>query len=372
MSENLGELIVGGNGHFHCTLHEGFLRIISIPPEVIPSAAWWIIRQYIVNPTSSGNHSFNSLLLDDDGLSLICSTDDLSHLNCLNISLLTVSSQNWRAFVIHVVGSVTQYPGAVHHLGSLLSDKGISIFHISTFDKEIFLIREQDVTETCDILRQASVSDHFPARQEGSQDFSSTSSHDTVSEPPDSEPILPSMSSFSLGVLPGSVMIAKLRDDTEFSKCGDILLRLLLYDQRYSWLERRLVTEVLPSTTSSPPEDREPHDPMKIHKPTILWGLWRSGEELTFLLDENDVYRFPEESLVISPQRWRVVKLCGRALDQHETGIVTAMSRIDSDVPTLNISTSCTNYTLVPDDRLQQTLETLSVKLSCDIQEYNI
>jgi hypothetical protein len=81
---------------------------------------------------------------------------------------------------------------------------------------------------------------------------------------------------------------------------------------------------------------------------TFMWGMWQCENEITMLLDESDVEKFPEGSLIISPQRWRVIKLGGRAIEFDETGIVSAMSKIDPNIPSLNISTSTTNCTLVP------------------------
>jgi hypothetical protein len=79
-----------------------------------------------------------------------------------------------------------------------------------------------------------------------------------------------------------------------------------------------------------------------------MWGMWQSEGEITMLLDESDVEKFPVGALTISPQRWRVIKLGGRAIEFDETGIVSAMSKIDVNIPSLNISTSTTNCTLVP------------------------
>ena len=73
-------------------------------------------------------------------------------------------------------------------------------------------------------------------------------------------------------------------------------------------------------------------------------------------------------TLVVSPQPWRVIKLSGRAIDYDETGIVCAMSQVESDVPTLNISTAITNCTLVPEERLEYTLELLSKALQCPVK----
>ena len=104
---------------------------------------------------------------------------------------------------------------------------------------------------------------------------------------------------------------------------------------------------------------------------SFIWGLWQCADETTFLLDENDIDKFPEGSLIVSPQRWKLIKLSGRPIDFDETGIVSAMSKIDVGVPSLNISTAKTNCTLVPEELLDQTLRCLSDTLKCPVREYS-
>ena len=105
-------------------------------------------------------------------------------------------------------------------------------------------------------------------------------------------------------------------------------------------------------------------------KNSFMWGFWQCENELTFLLDESDVESFPEGALTVSPQRWRLIKLEGRQIEFDETGIVTAMSKIDPSIPCLNISTATTNCTLVPEELLEQTLDCLSESLKCPVREY--
>lgn len=57
-------------------------------------------------------------------------------------------------------------------------------------------------------------------------------------------------------------------------------------------------------------------------------------------------------------------------IEYDETGIVTAMSKIDPVIPSLNISTATTNCTLVPEELLEQTLDCLAESLKCPIREY--
>lgn len=97
----------------------------------------------------------------------------------------------------------------------------------------------------------------------------------------------------------------------------------------------------------------------------FLWGMWHTGQEVTFLLDERDIELFPQDTLISSPQQWRVIKLCGRAIDFNETGVVSAMSKVDAHIPLLNISTATTNCTLVPEELLDTAVQKLSALLGC-------
>jgi hypothetical protein len=103
-----------------------------------------------------------------------------------------------------------------------------------------------------------------------------------------------------------------------------------------------------------------------------MMGFWQREDELTFLIDEEDLDMFPEGALDVSPQRWRVIKLCGRAIEFDETGIVSAMSRIESTVACLNISTATTNCTLVPEELFDTTATALSEALQCPIEEVRV
>ena len=97
----------------------------------------------------------------------------------------------------------------------------------------------------------------------------------------------------------------------------------------------------------------------------FLWGLFRCDDEWTFLLSEEDISLFPEHSLTISPQCWKIIKLGGRQIHFNETGIVSAMSRMDIDVSAVHISTASTNCTLVPEEDLQPALSCLEKTLKC-------
>jgi hypothetical protein len=88
-------------------------------------------------------------------LSLICNASSTSALESINPSGLNVSPQKWRAFVIVLSISAIEFPGAVHYLADSLSQEGLSILHISTFESEVFLVQEQDIEKACNVFRRS-------------------------------------------------------------------------------------------------------------------------------------------------------------------------------------------------------------------------
>lgn len=148
----------------------------------------------------------------------------------------------------------------------------------------------------------------------------------------------------------------------------------MLYDARFCELERKCSGVEKPGGESSAVDDQSNSSNSNSSSPQrlFMWGLWRycdgTESELTILLEEEDLGRFPMGSLAISPQRWRVAKLAGRPIAFDETGVVSSMSKIETNVPSLNISTAITNCTLVPEEVLHSTVETLSRVLQCPVK----
>lgn len=99
----------------------------------------------------------------------------------------------------------------------------------------------------------------------------------------------------------------------------------------------------------------------------FMWGLWQCDDEITLLLNDEDYKLFPDSSLIVSPQSWRVIKLAGRPIDFDETGIVNAMSSLEANVSTLNISTAKSNCALVPENQLESAITSLSGSFKCPV-----
>lgn len=318
---------------------------------------------------------------------------------------MKVSPKRWTALVINIIGSAAAFPGAVYCLANSLSQGGISILHISTFNSEVFLVQEQDSDKACMLIRKMEnpkeLSDLMERAQQQQQSRRHHSSEPTPFNPAalldesiTVPPTPPFKEGFELCVLPRPVMVARFTSEEAWVSCSNILIDLMLYDERYSFLERSMrKSSAVPSSSlnersagngnsnsnggmsnSSGNSINGNSDDMVSYKTdlvpshidadrdraTFMWGLWKCQDELTLLLDEADFDRFPEGALDMTQQRWRVVKLCGRAIEFDETGIVSAMSKLDNDIPSLNISTSTTNCTLVPEELLEDTIQCLT------------
>jgi ACT domain len=181
----------------------------------------------------------------------VCSVSALAALEAINSSGLQFNTQHWRAFIINVVGSAAEFPGAVHYLADSLSQEGLSILHISTFESEVFLVQEQDLERACAIFRRtenpnelAGLMEHGQRQRTGSAPSSSALSNlpplvraqsgeqGTSSDKDIDNDAITELSvsqhqfkdGFILRVIPSQVMLARLNDDFTLRQCSDILV----------------------------------------------------------------------------------------------------------------------------------------------------
>ena len=140
------------DGPFSVTMDHQSVNVVRIPPPSVPKIAWWLIREYCIN--WKNKTYFNSLLMDDDGLTVICHPDKVSTIQLLNIDDIEISPQKWISLIINFTGSASELPGIVHYLADALSSEGVSILHISTFDSEVFLVQEHDIDRLVSIVNK--------------------------------------------------------------------------------------------------------------------------------------------------------------------------------------------------------------------------
>lgn len=148
------------------------------------------------------------------------------------------------------MGSAAEFPGAVHYLADSLSQEGLSILHISTFESEVFLVQEQDLERACAIFRRTGspkelaglieqgqkqrggpVLTNLPTSTRGitGEQVSGTVGEGTESDGDAMTELSVSQHQFKEGfilrVIPGQVMLARLNDDFSLRQCSDVLVR---------------------------------------------------------------------------------------------------------------------------------------------------
>jgi len=90
--------------------------------------------------------------------------------------------------------------------------------------------------------------------------------------------------------------------------------------------------------------------------------------EVTLLLEEETLPLFPPLALLPCPLRWRALKLCGRPFGFEETGLVAAMCKMDDATPLLNFSTFLTNFTLVEEEGVEETVGRLRQEVGAGLE----
>jgi hypothetical protein len=253
-----GSTLIVNSRYFHVLLQNAQLSVISIKNEFVPKCAWWLVREYGLKREKSS--SFRSLMMDDDGMSLVCDPCNVSTLKYLiRPEEFTISPMLWRALIINVTGTAFDLPGAVYFLANTLSQEGLSIFHISTFESEVFLIQDADVEKATAVLKEMeikhSIADMLDPYKEEEEDGENLSQRVEASQTPapaddaeaddelnlDMSWMTPNIKQsdqsssqsthahpkdgFHLSVLPNHVILAKLKPEADINESSDMLVR---------------------------------------------------------------------------------------------------------------------------------------------------
>ena len=101
--------VVVSGGPFNVTLLEGEFCVVQIPTASVPCVAWWILREYVYDVENTFKHkystTFSSIIMDDDGLSIVCNPNEIKVLQALKNTDLNISPKQWKALIVDVVGS---------------------------------------------------------------------------------------------------------------------------------------------------------------------------------------------------------------------------------------------------------------------------
>ncbi|KAG7395935.1 GATS protein-like 3 [Phytophthora boehmeriae] len=350
--------------NFHATLLPGLVSVVFVPAEHIRHGSWPLLNLLLYSGCSfdeneggcvrgdahvcrSKQTEIFSIVSDREGATLFMDPSGVDMFQRAGMAdLITVAPQSWRAIQIHLGPMVAEFPGVVSFLSKLLADDHISILNMSTYDTDVIFVQEQHLEAAISCL-QLKLSRGLHGLKEAKDAENAVSDREPSSPTDAAEEAGVSVSPSNVGdgqyltVYPESLVLVRLQKDT---------LRASAYG---------LTQLVLLSTGAAATED----EPLVPTGEMSFWCCCETVEEISVIMDERSLPSFEEESVIVSPDRWRAIKLSGRTYGFDETGVVAAMSACSTDTQVLNVSCFGSNVAFVLDDMLDEAIETLCSSL---------
>ncbi|KAG7391074.1 GATS protein-like 3 [Phytophthora pseudosyringae] len=348
--------------NFHATLLPGLVSVVFVPAERIRHGSWPLLNLLLYSGCSfdeneggcvrSEGHvcrsmqtEIFSIVSDREGATLFMDPSGVDMFKHAGMEdLITVAPQSWRAIQIHLGPMVAEFPGVVSFLSKLLADDHISILNMSTYDTDVIFVQEQHLEAAISCL-QLKLSRGLHGLKEEAENALSDRELTSPTEGAEEAGALVSASRVGDGqyltVYPESLVLVRLQKDA---------LRASAYG---------LTQLVLLSTGSASGEG----EPLGETGQMSFWCCCETAEEVSLIMDERCLPSFEDDSLIVSPDRWRAIKLSGRAYGFDETGVVAAMSGCSTETQVLNVSCFGSNVAFVLDDMLDDAIETLRSSL---------
>ena len=155
-------------------------------------------------------------------MTIICNDESLASLQLLKPSGMVTSPQKWKAFVINVIGTATEAPGAICYLSDYLSKEGMSILHISTYESEVFLVQEKDVENAFQVFKKIHNPDQISSwLLKLKQTLNQAEQERNIRD------------GFALHVLPKHVMLTRLSDHSSIEQISSTLVSLYSYSYTF-------------------------------------------------------------------------------------------------------------------------------------------
>ncbi|RMX63490.1 hypothetical protein DD238_004325 [Peronospora effusa] len=354
--------------NFHATLLPGHVSVVFVPAEHIRHGTWPLLNLLLYSGCSfdenenscvrKENHvcrsmqtEIFSIVSDREGATLFMDPSGIEMFKRAGMNdLITVAPLSWRAVQIHLGSMVVEFPGVVSFLSKLLADDHISILNMSTYDTDVIFVQEEDLEAAISCL-QSMLSRGLHGLKEA-KDAENALFDRKLTSPPDAVegsekayiPVPPCVGDGQyLTVYPEPLVLVRLQKDGLRSSAYGLTQLVLLYTGPAS---REVEGEVLHETGGM-----------------SFWCCCETAEEVSIIMDERCVPSFEEDSLIVSPDRWRAIKLSGRAYGFDETGVVAAMSGCNTDTQVLNVSCYGSNIAFVLDDMLDNAIDTLCSSL---------
>ncbi|KAG6961837.1 hypothetical protein JG688_00008894 [Phytophthora aleatoria] len=330
--------------NFHATLLPGLVSVVFVPAEHIRHGSWPLLNLLLYSGCSfdeneggcvrteshvcrSKQTEIFSIVSDREGTTLFMDPSGVDMFKRAGMEdLITVAPQSWRAIQIHLGPMVAEFPGVVSFLSKLLADDHISILNMSTYDTDVIFVQELHLEAAISCL-QSKLSRGLHGLKEAKEAENALS---------DREPTSPSdavESSEEAGTL---VSASRVGDGQYLTVYPDSLVLVRLQKDALRASAYGLTQLVLLSTGSVSTESED--EPLGETGEVSFWCLCETAEEVSLIMDERCLSSFEKESLIVSPDRWRAIKLSGRAYGFDET---------DFDSQTATASDVCNASTIL-------------------------
>ncbi|ETV92716.1 hypothetical protein, variant 2 [Aphanomyces invadans] len=257
-----------------------------------------------------------------------------------------MAPQHWRAIQIHLGPMVAEFPGVVSFLSKLLAEDNISILNMSTYDTDIIYVQACKLDQAVACLRRK-----LSRGVTGLKADMESECELRLSVDPDILFDLKAVvdSAQYLAVYPERMVLVRLKKEA-------------LRESAFG-LTQLVLRSSSAQTAATPPS----------HCSTSFWCYCETAEEISLILDNECLADFSETAVIVSHDRWRVIKLCGKTYDFEETGIVAAMSALNAvDTQVLNISSFGSNVTLVLEEALDASVASLCESLNLTRVDYRV
>lgn len=351
--------------NFHATLLPGLVSVVFVPAEHIRHGSWSLLILLLYNGCSfdeneggcvrTASHvcrakqtEIFSIVSDREGTTLFMDPSGVDVFKRAGMrDMITVAPQSWRAIQIHLGPMVAEFPGVVSFLSKLLADDHISILNMSTYDTDVIFVQEHHLKTAISCL-QLKLSRGVHGLKEAKEAENARVPPIIASEVSKSgEETGASVSAHRVGdgqyltVYPESFVLVRLKKDA---------LRASAYG---------LTQLVLSSTGSALNKDND----CETLGEMSFWCLCETAEQVSVIMDQRCLSSFEEDSLIISPDRWRAIKLSGRAYGFDEIGVVAVMSGCSTEAQVLNVSCFGSNVAFVLEESLDEAIQTLCSSL---------
>ncbi|TYZ60011.1 hypothetical protein PybrP1_002202 [[Pythium] brassicae (nom. inval.)] len=380
--------------NFHATLLQGTpsVSVVFIPAQHVRQCCWPLLTLLLYGGCSfdenegtcanaadpahvcrSAQTEIFSVVSDKDGATVFMDPRGVEIFSRAGMGeLVTVAPQAWRAIQIHLGPMVAEFPGIVSFLSKLLATDKISILNMSTYDTDIIYVQESTLDAAIACLQSKlarGVHGLIEAKdaERALHDRLSGSSQELESGAVDAidaaatdaeEPLLPVVGSGQyLVVYPESLVIVRLRKDA-IRKCAYGLTQQVLLSYG------SLPEGDRGSSAEEPAESTREEQRLRDAEMVSFWSYCETAEEISLIVTERYLESFEDDAIIVSPDRWRAIKLCGRTYGFDETGVVAAMSGFSTDTQVLNVSSFGSNVTFVLDHTLDASIDTLCSSLS--------